>query len=228
MADNFGPQGYDYGNYSGYPGYQYSSEINSRVNGLEIIVIIIALIATLISFIWGFNVANAENHDKQKQSDIGQVIEALDYFYANNKAYPIRQCSEDLNPIDYEYFLRRNLTGKVSRIGTENYITTAEFPKDLSGKYVTKAEDYQYNIPCPSVIQESVKSTGNIYADSSKACNFSRSNAGGRTVMLNCYLYTSSVTGDSYQLGYFSESRKSFIIVSKYRTNNLEVTNKPV
>jgi len=203
--------------------YDYSDSMPpSRVNGLELIVIILMLIALIICGWMGFSTGTRENQDEQKSHDISQVIQALDYFYSNNQAYPIRQCSEDLNPVDFEMTLKKNLTGKVAKIGTNNYISSVEFPKDRTGEYTTEYSKYIYNIPCPSLIQENVNKNGKIYSDNTEACNYSRStlktkvNPEGK-ISYKCYLYTSSVSGDKYSVGYYSETLSKFVIISKFR-----------
>lgn len=210
-------------------GYNYSDEYTDspRINGLEIIVVLIMIIAIIVSGFMGFFAGSKENQDSQKYHDISEIIKSLDYFYANNQAYPIRQCSEDLNPIDFEYTLRRNLTGQVAKVGTQNYIKSA-FPQDIRGDYTSAYDKYIYNLPCPSLIQDSAAKNNQIYSDGSSACNYNRSalkttkNPNGK-VELRCYLYTSSVNGDKYSLGYYSEVEQKFVIVTKFRTDRSRV-----
>jgi type II secretory pathway pseudopilin PulG len=184
-------------------------------------VIAVMLIGIIVSGVLGYFAGKRENQDSQKSHDITEIIKALDYFYANNNAYPIRQCSEDLNPIDFELTLERNLTGKVAKIGTTNYLNQP-LPKDITGEYTSKYSDYIYNLPCPSLIQDTVNKNGNIYADGSEACNYNRStlktkNNPNAKIAFRCYLYTSSVNGDKYSVGYYSETLNKFVIVTKFR-----------
>ena len=212
-SNNSNP-GYDY-NYSGASGGM------ARINGLELIVVAIVMIGIIISGVFGYFAGKKENQDSQKSHDITEVIKALDYFYANNSAYPVRQCSEDLNPVDFELTLQRNLNGKVAKIGTDVYLNQL-FPRDKTGDYTNTYNNYIYNLPCPSLIQETANKTGKIYADSTEACNYNRStlktknNPNGRAAF-RCYLYTSSVNGDKYSIGYFSETLNKFVIISKFR-----------
>jgi type II secretory pathway pseudopilin PulG len=211
-------------------GYNYSDEYTDspRINGLEVIVILLMVIAIIISGFMGYSAGSKEKQDEQKYHDISEIIKSLDFFYANNQAYPIRQCSEDLNPIDFEYTLRRNLTGQIAKIGTQSYIKDV-FPQDLMGDYTASYDKYIYNLPCPSLIQDTVNKNNQIYSDGSSACNYNRStvkttkNPNGK-VEFRCYLYTSSVNGDRYSLGYYSEVQQRFVIVTKFRTNKSSVS----
>jgi type II secretory pathway pseudopilin PulG len=223
----------DYNNSNSfYPSYQFSDEISTRFNGLEIIVVLVLLISMISVTTWGFFTGTRESQDRQKQHDIQEIMVALDYFYKQNKFYPIRQCSEDLNPIDFEFYLRQNLTGKVTSVGSENYISTS-FPRDRVGEYVLRADQYLYRVPCPSVIAESVRSTGNIYSDGQNACNYNRltttrqgifgSYEDSSQIRLRCYLYTSTVRGETYRLGYYSESQARFVVISKTREEPQQV-----
>jgi len=209
-----------------YNGYDYSGESSGgRVNGLELIVIIVMLISIITSGVLGYFAGNRENQDAQKSHDIAQVIKALDYFYAVNNAYPIRQCSEDLNPIDFELALQRNLTGRVARIGTLKYLN-GDLPRDFTGQYTNDFNQYIYNLPCASLVQDSVAKTGQIYQGGTEACNYNRSvaktqkNPNGKT-LFRCYLYTSSVTGDRYSIGYYSETLSKFVIFTRFRTEKI-------
>ncbi len=215
----------DYANNS-YNGYDYSGENSAgRINGLEIIVVVVVLIAVIISSVLGYFAGKRENQDAQKSHDIAEVIKSLNYFYAANNAYPIRQCSEDLNPIDFELTLERNLTGKVSKIGTSKYLK-GDLPRDFTGEYTNNYNSYIYNLPCASLIQDTVTKTGQVYQNGVEACNYNRSpvktkNNPNAKILFRCYLYTSSVSGDKYSLGYYSETMGKFVIYTKFRADKI-------
>jgi ABC-type antimicrobial peptide transport system permease subunit len=195
-----------------------------RVNGLEFLVIIFSVIAVIGVGIFGFSVQEAVNRDKQRTFDMENImLPALLDFYKNSGAvensrlYPISRCSGDLNEVDYEFTLRQNLTGRLPEVDNHTYIDQNNYPKDKSGQYSDNFKDRKVNYRCPEKLNFStVQSGGQIYPDYA-SCNFSRSQN-----LRKCYLYTSTANGDTFQLGYYSESKNCFVVYTQFRSDNLK------
>ena len=205
--------------------YDYSQyQTSPRANGINLfekILLVITLIPITFSFVSGFMQQNIKNKELRKHEDIEQLIDTLDIFYANSNSnenerhYPISRCSGQLNEVDYEYTLNYNLTGRNPREDTRVYINPKDFPTDPFGVYSTKTFDRK--IPfrnCPAV---SKVEKDNIYTYKSltKSCNFNLTP--DLQSLPNCYLYSTTQDGLSYQLGYYSELDKGFIIHSKFK-----------
>jgi hypothetical protein len=195
--------------------------IGRRVNGFEVILIIIG-IATLIGVgVWGFLVQEKSNRDIQRNSDISQVISALNFFYKNSSAvegdrvYPPAPCSASLNEVDYEQNLRWSLTGQNKELDDFSYMQSRTFPTDRSGVYSETLSQRQVPFRCPDRLSPPANNPDIIYEDF-KSCNFKQA-----TSLVQCYLYTSSATGDEFKIAYRSEVTGCFVVFSKFRSNNL-------
>jgi hypothetical protein len=211
-------------------GINFKKRSYRMINGLELILVLTVLFTLIGVFIWGFTTQELKNKDLQKQIHIEKtLLIALSDFYQNTGAvesarfYPVARCSAELNEVDYEFTLRYILTGKVREIDQHQYIIPNKFPIDKNGVYSTTYRQRQVPFRC----QEKLTSQNNqqdtrIY-DDFNSCNFSR-----QSKLNNCYLYTSSPTGDSFQIGYYSESTKCFIVYRKFRNSSVQLSQECV
>jgi hypothetical protein len=193
------------------------------LNGLEKAIIGVAILAMLLAISIGFWVKGAENLDKQKYAHITKtILPALNDFYKNSSAsdsarfYPKSICINPLNSVDYEFTLRRQLTGQVPEIDNHAYISPDKFPNDPQGIYSKKVRERQIPHPCLEKfnLDRERDKDKDIYSNFS-SCNFSSSNPDPK--YRNCYLYTSTPTGDKYSVGYYSEVFKVFVVFEKFR-----------
>jgi hypothetical protein len=202
--------------------------VHSRrsLNGLEILIIAFMCLGLLVVSIWGVWNQEMKNRDKQRFFDITQVIiPALDEFYQNTNAveeskrfYPVSRCSADANEVDYEFVLRQHLTGLVTKVEDHAYIKPQQFPIDRSGKYSQTLKDRQVPFRCQQQLSfVTQQSQGQIYKDYA-SCNFQKNNVSYRL----CYLYGSSATGDSYSVGYYSESTNCFNLYTRFRQADIK------
>jgi hypothetical protein len=185
-----------------------------KVKIIEAIMILTPIVIALVMFGLTFQV-HARDH--QKEDDLEQVIQALRLFYENssnieaNRVYPIALNSR-LNEVDYEYTLRRHLTGQ-TKLDRHAYIPNNQFPQDPWGVYsqdfVTRPVAYNRLDKLPFA-DDQIK-----YIEGYPSCNFDPS----QEKYSRCYLYTSSGSGESFQLAYYSEVRESFIAYSETRNN---------
>ena len=217
-----GYQTYDYDD-----AYQQDYEYQSKnFNLLEISTALLVLLTLIGVLIWGIFSQSIKNRDAQREIDIQSVIKAVNSFYSNSstipsrKSYPVSQCSERLNEADFEYTLKEYLTGAKKQIDTHQYIKPEDFPADKWGVYSTTPQNRKVVLrDCPKIFSSIETATSNIYPDGTKSCNFSSKNKN----YLKCYLYTSSNSGDKYQLSYYSEDRGAFVVYSKFRDDNMIV-----
>jgi len=192
----------------------------SKINGLELILVIICVIAVIGVSVYGFNVKNAQNRDEQRGLFIREVTLALDEYYKNSsripsdRNYPKSVCSGDLNEVDFELTLRNHLTGLVPEKDNHAYIDPQKFPSDTWGSYVSTFESRPFAHRCAERLN--LGKSGQIYYDSRNSCLFKPSLGYNK-----CFLYN-SVNGDSYQIGYFSESTKQFIVFEKFRDQEIK------
>jgi hypothetical protein len=163
---------------------------------------------------------NAINRDQQRRSDISQVQNALDNFYLNTsnipsrRFYPVAICSGDLNEVDFESTLRNFLTGQKPEVDPHVYIKPENFPKDRWGVYSSTFVERKVPFRCPNILPAG--STG--YPDNTPSCNFSPTRR-----IRQCYIYTSSNNGDTYQIGYWSEAQNKFVIYKRFRQEAIQV-----
>jgi len=218
--NNYNNQNNNY--YQSQPYGNYSFSDYRRINGLEIIVIVLSIISLIGVFSWGLLGKNTENRDKQREKDINQIIIALDDFYKNSstipsqRAYPISNCSESANEVDFEFTLKRYLTGQVLEKDSHVYIQPVNYPSDRSGQYSDTFGERKVGYRCPEKLNTTgVNNNSRIYSDFS-SCNFSQAKK-----FFQCYLYTSSNNGDTFRLGYYKESDQAFVIFKKFREDRL-------
>jgi hypothetical protein len=225
-GNNFGsyqPSGYDY-NQNTYVTPQTNSggffSVKHRINGLEIIVIFVSIISLVGVFWWALSGQNAINRDKQRLQDINQIIGGLNEFYKNSntipsqRAYPKAVCSESLNEVDFEYTLKRHMTGQVAQLDNHVYIESTDYPKDRSGVYATTFKERKVTYRCSEKLNLAAGATADtqIYGDGTQSCNFNQANN-----YTKCYLYTSSNNGDTFRIGYWQESAGKFVTYRKFR-----------
>jgi len=207
-----------------------NSSKSERVNLLEISLILVTILIIFCAGIWGYFSQRNKLKDRQKESDINQIILALDAFYQNSsltpgeRSYPIAVCSGKPNEVDYEYTLRQYLTGQRLQFDTHPYVLNENFPQDkqaVTSEFLAQREVSLRD--CPQVFNtgEGLKNDLPIYSDENyRSCNFDSNTRKFR----RCYLYTSSASGDSFELAYYSEARRSFVIYSKFRDQDLKVS----
>jgi type II secretory pathway pseudopilin PulG len=216
-----------YQNYDYNDSYQQDYEFQSKnFNLLEITTALLVLLSLLGVLVWGFFSQSTKNRDRQREIDIQNIIKAVNSFYTNSstipsrKSYPIAECSERLNEADFEYTLKQYLTGAKKQIDTHQYVKPQDFPSDRWGVYSTSVQNRRVALrDCPKLFSSIQTIDSNIYPDGTKSCNFSSRNSG----FLKCYLYTSSNSGDKYQVAYYSEDRGAFVVYSKFRDDNMVV-----
>lgn len=224
--------GYTDGSYSsGYTSYSsgYSGGYTSgfkRFNGLEVGIIILTIIALIGVFTWGLLANNTMLRDQQRATHIQQVLQALDQFYVNSalqpseRAYPVSVCSSNLNEVDYEWTLKNHLTGKQVELDSHSYIDDSNFPNDPWGSYNSNFRQKAAPFRCTNIFPNGSATTQ--YIDGRESCDFSSANN-----IRYCYLFTSSVNGDSFQLGYWSEQNNAYIVYSRFREDALQVNVLP-
>lgn len=186
---------------------------------LELLMIVIPIVVSLVLFSINFD---KHLKDNQKVFQIQQVIQALRLFYQDSsnvemrRTYPV-SLSSTLNEVDYEYTLQRHLTGLTS-LNRHAYILPSDFPSDPWGTY---SQNFT-NRPVPYKRLEKLPfpADQNSYPEGFKSCNFNGSN----TEYARCYLYSSSGSGDSFSLAYYSEVRQGFVIYSETRNNSAKAT----
>jgi hypothetical protein len=232
VAENYPNYAQPNYNQTPYPGYNsgynpYSNNFSGssfkRINLLEVGVVLLAIVLVIGAFAWGLITTNTENRDKQRAKDIAQVINALDNFYLNSnripsqRIYPIAKCSSDLNEVDFEATLRSHLIGERKELDSHAYIKNEDFPRDKWGIYDVEFSKRSVPFRCPNLVGGSQAVS---YTDKYPSCNFSS------TKRINkCYLYTTSNNGDTYQIGFYSESQKRFIVYKKVREEPLQLVS---
>lgn len=186
-----------------------------KVRIIEAIMILIPIVIGLIFFSLTFQV---HARDNQKEDDLDQIIQALRLFYINSsnveasRVYPIALNSQ-LNEIDFEYTLRRHLTGQTS-LDRHAYIPSNKFPTDPWGVYSKDFTDRP--VPYNRLDKLPFGTEQVEYIEGYSSCNFNPS----QEKFSRCYLYTSSGNGESFQLAYYSEVREGFVIYSEARNNS--------
>jgi type II secretory pathway pseudopilin PulG len=223
---NYGANSYQQPDYNYTGGFSSSYSGYRRINILEIATVLISVLALVGVFWWGLSTQNAINRDKQRAQDISQVIAALLEFYKSsntipsNRTYPKATCSESLNEVDFEYGLRRALTGKSVQLDTHVYINPDDYPSDKSGTYSTTFKERKIPYRCTEKLNLAAGATTDtqIYADGTKSCNFNQAQK-----YTLCYLYTSSNNGDTFRVGYYKESSGSFVVYRKFRDEPIQV-----
>jgi len=196
--------------------YQPKSSGAGFFSIIEIAISLFTIIALASFVFFGFYRQDTINRDKARLNDINQAMLALENFYKNssldpdNRQYPKATCSARLNEVDFESSLRLALTGKRPDLDPHAYILPENFPRDKAGKYSLSVTERLLDYRCPQGLS-SIK-TDPIYADKWPSCNFNQTNG-----PKNCYLYTSSTNGDTYEIAYFSESDNAFFAFKRFR-----------
>jgi len=196
------------------------------VNGFEAILIGIGILAIIGAGIWGILTQERVNRDLQRSSDIVQVVGILTDFYKNSSAventrsFPKARCSAELNEVDFEMLLRMSLTGGTPEVDDFSYILPRSFPRDRSGVYSETFSQRQIPFRCPERLAPVSNNSDRIYTDF-PSCNFNQGKG-----LLQCYLYTSSPTGDEFKVAYRSEVSNCFVVYTKFRGNSPVVSNR--
>jgi hypothetical protein len=207
------------------------------------LIVITGLLLLASLFALGFFHQKDIRDDGNKVGDMAYIITALNSYYDDSsefiesRKYPISRCSSNLNSFDFEYTLRKALTGKNIGDTTQNYIDDQNYPYDKLGKYVSKFSEYDgmkteligAHIPiqnCRDALPHTESGAEkNSYFDNHAICTFDN-----RFDMLkfdfftnrNCYLYTSTSNGDSYKLAYYSSARNAYVVYSQYRNDPIK------
>jgi hypothetical protein len=183
--------------------------------------IVIGILLTLLALqlVNGFLAQRNEIIDESKSSQIASIIQSLSLFYKDSsrflesRYYPVAKCSNDLNEFDYEYTLRGEITGLKSGSRTHTYITKPNFPTDPQGNY---ANTFASNYACKTALPAEEQKQNNYY-DNYKHCSYDINNT------RDCYLYTSSLNGDSFKLAYWSPYYNKFVVYSQFREEPMSV-----
>jgi hypothetical protein len=190
---------------------------------LKFLSILVAVVVLAVSLFVGFDTGNKSMKDLRKRADISQVVTALNLYYENSnkvdgeKKYPLASCSGVINEVDYEFTLKQFLAGQRPSYDNHPYILMADFPLDPWGNYSKNFNDKKTNLK--ACTEEYLNTeTGLIYPDSSLSCDFDFKQKQYR----NCYLYTSSLSGDSFQIAYYSNIKEGFVVFTKYRKNPVQ------
>jgi hypothetical protein len=205
------------------------TESKGFLNLLEIGLILILVLILIFTFIIGFFSQGARLRDKKRQADIEQVVWALNLYYENSslipgeRRYPIAACSGQLNEVDYEFTLRQFLTGQRQEFDSHPYLKgdfETDFLFDDWGVYSQTLETRQLPVrDCPKIFNNIENWEGMVYPDGGTSCNFQSSNRNLR----KCYLYTSNISGDKYEIAYFSEAQNAFVIYSRLREGQIKI-----
>jgi hypothetical protein len=199
------------------------------VNGFEVLIVIIGLIAMVVSGLVGFNIQSAVNRDLQRKHDINQVLIAINQFYINsdpipsNRKFPSASCSSRANEVDYEFSLKQQLTGQRREVDTHAYIKLQDFPLDPWGIYSVNVSERQIPIRNCSSGGIFAQNNSKVYPDGAQSCNFRSSDQKFR----NCYLYTSNPSRDQFELAYYSESRSGFVTFARSNDNQVRESFVP-
>jgi hypothetical protein len=225
---------YQYNQANTYGGYDtsYSEDAGTYqlFNGFEIIIIGLSIISLLGSFVYGVIVAGPANRDSQRAFDIAQVTLAIDSFYMKSsnipseRYYPISSCDSAINTIDYESTLREYLTGKKIEKETRVYVNPNNWKSDPWGTYSSTIGERKIPLKCKDFLQlPSTDKNQVIYPDDNVSCNYSSIQA--NKDYYKCYLYGSSVNGDKYSIGYYSEEKNQMVITTKRRLDKPTTVN---
>ena len=189
-----------------------SHNFNKNLGPVGWIIITLCLLTIATFILIGYRDARNVNIDLNKSHDITNVVSALNNYYShssvvsNERHYPIAKCSKDLNSFDFEYTLRLELTG-VEKLGNNEIINKDNFPRDARGSY---SNNFPKNFQCIESLPV-LDSTKSQYDDKYPVCKFDISNS------RDCYLYSSTINGDSYKIAYYSHSKQRFIVLEKFR-----------
>jgi hypothetical protein len=216
------------GQYAQYPGYGAGDVYDyPSFNGFELIIMFLSVISLIVAFGFGFVANGPTLRDSQRAFDINQTIKALDSFYTNSslvpseRYYPISVCDAALNTPDYEWTLREYLTGKKTEKETRVYINPADWRSDPWGKYSKTLGERKIPLKCQDKLQLATNNANQvIYPDDNTSCNYSTQQA--NEAYYKCYLYSSSVNGDTFSIGYYSESTNQMVIYKRFRQDAIK------
>jgi hypothetical protein len=210
---------------------EYGAEDNSQYqtfNGWELIIMVFSVIILVVALIYGVIAKGPSNRDSQRIFDMNQVSLALDSFYTNSnlipsqRYYPISACDGSANTVDYEYTLREYLTGKKVEKETRVFVKPSDWKFDQWGTYSNSLGDRKIVQKCQPLLRlDPNNKTAPIYSDGTQSCNYSSSQ--NNSAFYKCYLYGSSVNGDKYTLGYYSEEKGQMVISTKFRSDKTKV-----
>lgn len=184
--------------------------------------VIVGILLTLIVYqlVIGFFDAKKEVDDQNKVTAMTSLLSAINLYYRDSsdfleaRYYPIAACSNELNNFDYEYTLRSKLTGYQSnKATTHTYITRDTFPTDPNGGY---SVTFPTTFDCASHVTPA-EFTSHKYFDGSNHCKYDVNTSP------NCFLYTSSLIGDSFKLSYWSPYYNKYVIYSKFRGDTMQI-----
>ena len=229
------PSNYNYqqpsGNYGASP-YSSKSASSSPLSRFELVVIVLSILGLAGTFTWGFMTRQRLARDVQRREHIYKIVEALDSYYLNSsqtkadRRYPPSSCGTRLNSYDYEFTLRRYLTGQVVTADTHNYIG-GEYPLDPWGEYSKTLGEREIDFLCVNILDPD---STTIYPGGWESCNFSSQE---QTKYKKCYTYASDNKAERFTLSYYAEELGRFITISRYRDDPIvdeyeQITNPPV
>lgn len=198
-------------------------ENSNSISLVGILIFFICIAVLSLTGLFGFANKKQALADEKKVNDIEQVILALDDFYKNSnvlpekKSYPVAACSNNyLNSVDFEYILRIALTGSNKKLDTFAYINSNDYPRDKDGSYTTNLTGRDDFFDCLDRLP--FEEGYAIYPEGYESCLFNNGK------YKNCYLYTSSVTGESYKIAYYSESKGEYVVYEKEKGGQLLVS----
>ncbi len=189
-----------------------------RTKIIEFLMILTPIVVMLVLSIFTFT---DHYRDRQKEYHIQQVIKALRLYYQNSsnveikRSYPV-SVSATINEVDYEFTLRRHLTGQTP-LDRHAYILDQNFPKDPWGVY---SEDF-INRPVPFNRLERlpIPLDQTRYLEGYSSCNFRF----GDEKFSRCYLYASVSNGETFSIAYYSEVRKKFVVHTETRNREFRI-----
>lgn len=193
---------------------------NPNIGNVGRVVIALLLIALGFQFFTGWSARQNEVIDQNKANLISGVINALNEYYRTSsdfleqRSYPIARCSNDLNSFDYEYTLRSFLTGRQVGTTSHAYIAPNNFPTDPQGAYRDTIPD---NFACADHLSAEERNSRK-YFNGTSVCDFDINQR------RNCFLYTSSLIGDSFKLAYWSPFYSKYVVFSKFREDTMKVS----
>ena len=193
-----------------------------RINGLEILLLLVAFVSLVSIFLYGFSVQSTSFRDNQRVFEIGQITKALDNYYENSsydtasKSYPVARCKGEANEVDYEFVLREALAGRQKEKNDNIYVDFSKFPNDKSGKYSSDLKAIKQN-KCPNLFSANT----NYYGNNTQGCEYSKDKNPF------CYLYTTTNSGDTYRIVYYSEVRGGFVQTIKFRDQAAKIEFTP-
>jgi hypothetical protein len=200
-----------------------------RLRILDYLLLFISLLLIVLPFINGISYQNMDNINAQKEKDFAQLNKALTYFFESSSSipsqrkYPISVCSGQPNEVDFEYTLRRHLTGKIKELDNFEHIKDENFVSDRLGFYSVNTNERKVKLrDCDQVFGVEI-GNNKVYDNGYKSCNFQKDSKD--TTLRNCYLYASDNRGFQYQLAYYDEKTDKYNIFTKFREDDIKRTS---